>query len=257
MKRFTTKSSGFTTKRAERRTHVFIRAAEASAGRKTVRGFTTKQVRQERNSDFSFANERWEQVLSSGFTLIEALIAITIVTFAVVGPLFTANRAIVAAQNTRFQLTASYLAQEGIEYVRAMRDDTYLAAYQTGGPNVSRDAWNEFINGLSTGSITQCRTQTCVFDPTRPMGVGTTGSNNSLQTCSGLCAPLYMANNGTSNIYTPRTDLGGTLTPFTRTIRVDDISTDTNDKRIVSTVSWDFHGTLYSVTITDHLTPWQ
>lgn len=31
--------SGFTTKRAERRTYVFMRAAEASAGSKTVRGF--------------------------------------------------------------------------------------------------------------------------------------------------------------------------------------------------------------------------
>lgn len=234
-----------------------MRAAEASAGRKAVREFTTKRVRQERNSDFSFAHECRKQTLSSGFTLVEALIAVTIVTLATAGPLFTANRAIVAAQNTNLQLTASYLAQEGIEYVRAMRDDTYLAAYQAGGPNVSSDAWNEFINGLSAGSITQCRTQTCMLDPTRPMGVGTTGSNNSLQICSGLCASLYMANNGTSNIYTPRTDLGGILTPFTRTIRVDDILTDTNDKRIVSTVAWDFHGTPYSVTITDHLTPWQ
>lgn len=229
MKRFTTKSSGFTTKRAERHTHGDMRVAEASAGRKTVRGFT----------------------------LVEALIAVTIVTLATAGPLFTANRAIVAAQNTRLQLTASYLAQEGIEYVRAMRDDTYLAAYQTGGPNVSDNAWNEFINGLSLGSITQCRTSTCMLDPTLPMGTGVAGSNNALQICSGPCAPLYIANNGTSNIYTPRTDLGGTRTPFIRTIRVEDILTDDNDKRIVSTVSWDFHGTPYSVTITDHLTPWQ
>ncbi len=252
---------------------------------KAVREFTTKRVRQERNSDFSFANECREQTLSSGFTtkqaerqahvrmslseasagrkavrgftLIEALVAVTIVTFAVAGPLFTANRAIVAAQNARLQLTASYLAQEGIEYVRAMRDDTYLAAYQAGGANVSNLAWNEFINGLSSGSITQCRTGTCVLDPTLPMGVGVIGSNNSLQICSGLCAPLYIANNGTSNIYTQRTGLGGTRTPFTRTIQVIDILTDTNDKRLVSTVSWDFHGAPYSVTITDHLTPWQ
>ncbi len=221
-------------------------------------GFTTKRVKQEENSNFSFATEACTGRKSvRGFTLIEALVAVTIVTFAVTGPLFTANRAIVAAQNTRLQLTASYLAQEGVEYVRAMRDDTYLAAYQRGGPNVSRDAWSEFINGLSAGSITQCRTDTCMLDPTLPMGVGAIGSNNSLQTCSGSCARLYIANNGTSNIYTPRTDLGGTITPFTRTIRVDDILTDTNDKRIVSTVSWNFHGTPYSMTITDHLTPWQ
>ncbi len=192
-----------------------------------------------------------------GFTLIEALVAVTIITFSVAGPLFTANRAIVAAQNTRLQLTASYLAQEGIEYVRAMRDDEYLAAYQAGGANVSNVAWNDFINGLSSASITQCRTSTCMLDPTRPMGVGVIGSDNSLQICSGSCAPLYLANNGRSDMYTPRTDLGGTRTPFTRTIQVTDVLTDNNDKRLVSTVTWNFHDTSYSVTITDHLTPWQ
>ena len=46
-----------------------------------------------------------------GFTIIEALIAVTIITFAVAGPLYTANRAIVAAQGARLQLVASNLAQ--------------------------------------------------------------------------------------------------------------------------------------------------
>lgn len=39
-----TLSSWFTTKRAERRTHVFMRTAEASAGRKAVRGFTLVEI---------------------------------------------------------------------------------------------------------------------------------------------------------------------------------------------------------------------
>ncbi|MDE1919730.1 MAG: prepilin-type N-terminal cleavage/methylation domain-containing protein, partial [Patescibacteria group bacterium] len=50
---------------------------------------------------------------TKGFTLIEAMVAVTIVTLAVAGPLFTAGRAIIAAQISREQLTASYLAQEG------------------------------------------------------------------------------------------------------------------------------------------------
>jgi len=57
-----------------------------------------------------------------GFTLIETLIAVTILTFAVSGPLYTAGRALVAAEIARDQLVASYLAQEGVESVRAMRD---------------------------------------------------------------------------------------------------------------------------------------
>ena len=64
-----------------------------------------------------------------GFTLTETMIAITILTFAVAGPLFTASRSIIAADIARDQLTASYLAQEGIEYVRMMRDNAMLRSF--------------------------------------------------------------------------------------------------------------------------------
>lgn len=185
-----------------------------------------------------------------GFTLIEAMIAVTILTLAVAGPLFTANRAIVAAVTARDQLTASYLAQEGIEYVRAMRDNAFLAAYQIGGANVSVAAWAGFLTGGSSASITQCRATTCTLDPARAMG---TGSGFSLQPCSGgSCTPLYLAN----GIYTQQSGITGAVrTPFTRTIQAIDVSA--SDERIISTVSWSFHNIPYLVTVTDHLTPWQ
>lgn len=212
--------------------------------------FTTKRESKKRNSDFSFANERWQKTQSSGFTLIETMVAISILTLSIAGPLYTASRAIVAAETARDQLTASYLAQEGIEYVRMMRDDVFLATYQEGGPNVSSTAWTNFITGGSPASITACRASTCLLDPALLMG---TGSNLSLQPCSGaVCAPLHLSN----GIYTQQQI--GTVKPFTRTIQVLDASpSGATDVRIVSTVSWDFHGTPYFVIITDHLTPWQ
>lgn len=188
--------------------------------------------------------------LPSGFTLIETMIAVTILTFAVAGPMFTASRAIIAVQNARDQLTASYLAQEGIEYVRWMRDNEYLSAYQAGGADVSGTAWNAFLNGAGSASIAQCRTTTCTLDPARIMG---TGSGFSLLPCSGAtCTPLYLAN----GIYTQQGGIAGaTQTPYTRTIRAVDVTA--NDVRVVSTVSWNYHGIPYNVTIADHLTPWQ
>lgn len=191
------------------------------------------------------------------FTLVETLIAITILTFAIAGPLSSASHALVATEVARDQLTASYLAQEGIEYVRAMRDDEYLAAYKTGGATVSTTAWTDFISGSDAGAITQCRTTTCTLDPTRLMG---TGSGFALQQCSisgtpySVCTPLYIAN----NIYTEQSGLSGAVkTSFTRTIQAIDISGSPNDEEIDSKVSWSFHGTPYTVTVTDHLTPWQ
>ncbi len=186
------------------------------------------------------------------FTLVETMVAVTILTFAVVGPMMVASRAIVAAQIARSQLTANYLAQEGIEYVRAMRDNEYLTVRQ------SQTAWNNFLNGSSGASISQCRTSTCTFDPARTMG---TGSGLSLTQCSGSgCTPLYLAN----GVYTQQSTISGSVvTPFNRTIQIIDIPGTTDspvphpDKRIISKVEWRFHGTLYSVTVTNHLTPWQ
>lgn len=184
------------------------------------------------------------------FTLIETMIAITILTFAVAGPLFTASRSIVAAQTARDQLTASYLAQEGVEFVRAMRDREYLNAYQAGGLTVSAVAWDNFLNGGNDGSITQCRAAACSMDLTRPMGYG---NGSALFQCSGEACKLYTLASG---VYaTERSGQSGEITPFSRTIQAVDVSG--NDERIVSKVSWDFHGIPYSVTVTDHLTPWQ
>ena len=194
-----------------------------------------------------------EQNIFRGFTLIEAMIAVTILALAVAGPLFGANRAIVAAEGARYQLTASYLAQEGVEYVRAMRDDEYLLAYQAGGANTSSAAWTDFLTGTDSAAITQCRSMTCTLDPALPMG---TGSGFSLNPCSGsACTPLYLANNGTTNYYTEQSGNGAVLQPFTRTIQA--ITVSSTEERIVSIVSWSFHGIPYTVTVIDHLTPWQ
>ena len=184
------------------------------------------------------------------FTLIETMVAIAILALAVAGPLFTASRAFIAAETSRDQLIASYLAQESLEYVHAMRDDDYLAAYQAGGTNISSTAWSTFLSGAAAGSITQCRASTCTLDPTRLMG---TGTGFSLNPCSGAsCTPLYLA----GGIYTQQSGIiGAVQTPFTRTLQVLDVSS--TEVRVVSTVTWSFRGIPYSVSATSHLTSWQ
>lgn len=190
-----------------------------------------------------------------GFTLIETMVAITILTFAMAGPLFTAGRAIVAAQTARDQLTASYLAQEGIEYVRVMRDNAYLAAYSAGGTDIAGTAWSNFLTGLGASSIARCIAPSmCTLD-TRW---------NTLGQCSGdSCAPLRITGcvNGdggivctSPNIYTQNV-AEGIASPFTRTIQAVTISA--TEEKIVSTVSWNFHNIPYSVAVSDHLTAWQ
>jgi len=171
-----------------------------------------------------------------GFTLVETMVAITILTLAISGAFFTANSAMVASNIAHDQLIASYLAQEGIEYVRMMRDNEYLAAYVDSAHDTT-NAWSNFLNPLTAACSTSCQ-----FDP----------ADNSLRSCSGDgCSVLWLAS---ANIYTQKQTTGA-ATPFTRTIRATSV-TDI-DEKIVSMVTWSYHNSQYSVTIVDHLTPWQ
>lgn len=171
------------------------------------------------------------------------MIAVTILTLSISGPLLGASRAVVIAQNSKDQLTASYLAQEALEYVRAMRDDAYLAA--ASGNDASTVAWADFTQGSSAWSITSCISTACTLDPARSMGYGAT---LSLFAYSGD-APLHLSN----GIYTQQQI--GTPTIFTRTIQASTVST--TEEKITSTVTWSSRGTTNTMTVIDHLTPWQ
>ena len=70
---------------------------------------------------------RGENNSERGLTLVETLVAISILTIAVVGPLGIIAQALHTSYYTRDQMTAYYLAQEAIEYVRNIRDNQSIA----------------------------------------------------------------------------------------------------------------------------------
>lgn len=65
-----------------------------------------------------------------GFTLIETLVAITILLVVIIGPMTIANRGMQTAFFAGDQTTAIYLAQEAIEYIQMLRDNSALTNYQ-------------------------------------------------------------------------------------------------------------------------------
>jgi len=178
-----------------------------------------------------------------GFTLIEALVAVAILALSVGGPMYAASRALVAAQIARDKLTASYLAQEGVEYVRMLRDNLFLYEYSQNSP--PDRYWWDFRFGTPTN---QCA-GTCKLDPWDAFG-------NYLVSCSGAsCSPLYIDSSGR---YTQDNTGGNEVTSFTRTITIAEIpNTDQKEQKITATVQWTSHGNTYNVTLVDIITPWE
>ena len=63
---------------------------------------------------------------NKGFTIIELAIALAVLSFAVIGIYNAFSNLIIATTGISSRFTAAYLAQEGIEIIRNMRDNNWL-----------------------------------------------------------------------------------------------------------------------------------
>lgn len=78
-----------------------------------------------------------------GFTIIEALVAITILMISIAGPLTVANKGLAASNLSRDQVIATYLAQDAIEKIKNIKDSDF---------KVSSNNWAMNISPYSDGS---------------------------------------------------------------------------------------------------------
>jgi prepilin-type N-terminal cleavage/methylation domain-containing protein len=161
-----------------------------------------------------------------GFTLIETLVAISILTIAVVSPMALTAQALTTAYYARDQITAFYLAQEAIEDVRAVRDTQILIISQNPG------------GGDLFGSIPVENPG----DNSHPFIIDSlqTDTTHAITECtSGACPFLRTDDTKTFYGYDP----AWTTTRFTRTVhaqyvRNPDGTTNNDEIRVTVTVSW-------------------
>ncbi len=104
-----------------------------------------------------------------GFTLIEVLIAVFLITIGMGGALFLINRIIVFTDITTSRLTAFYLGQEGIEIVKNIRDTNFLKVHR----RVAGASWDD---GRLRYCAAGCRadyndTYLTSVDPDRPLRI--------------------------------------------------------------------------------------
>lgn len=174
--------------------------------------------------------------INRAFTLVETLVAIAIFTTSILGLMSILASGISNTNYAKNKITASYLAQEGIEYVRNMRDTYGLYTMATG-----RD-WNGF-----KAKLTPCNSgNECGFNSSFPLT-----DPSFLFKCSSdpIDCKLYL-NNGSYN----DDSTGGIYSGFTRKIWMDPINSD--EVKISSVVSWTQGFGNYNVTFSENLFNW-
>lgn len=154
--------------------------------------------------------------ISKGFTLIETLVAVSLLVIAIAGPMSLAAQSLSSAFYARDQMTAFHLAQEAIEAVRFVRDSNMLINNVAGTPIV------DILQGIpkTDGS---------------PMIVDI--RNNTITACDPTCPPLKT--NGTLFGYEPDTNLDWQMTRFTRTMFVTFVNNNNPDEiKVRIEVKW-------------------
>lgn len=159
---------------------------------------------------------------ASGFTLIESLVAISILMIAVASPLTIAQKGLISAIYAKDQVVASFLAQDAIEYIRNKIDE-----------NVGGAGW---LAGLSSVCGTACYVDSV---------------KNSVTACSGDCPDLqYDEDNNYYNYST------GVDSRFIRSVKIQETVAEV-EASITVTMSWKDKGTTRTLPVKTFLYNWK
>lgn len=184
---------------------------------------------------------------TKGFTLIETLIAVTVLMSAVVGPLVLASKGLSASSYARDQVTAYYLAQEALEVVRSIRDDNSL----------NSDAWD---SGITASCSPTAAASPCVID------AFLTGSARLIPcpgSTSDACPTLQQKDDETTGLrYYYQTSKGvGTDSIFKRVLSVtfpdSTVPNNTSEAILSVVVTWQSGTISRTLTLNENMFDWK
>lgn len=162
-----------------------------------------------------------------GFTLVETLVAITILLLVIVGPMTISTS---TARTTSFaseQITAFFLAQEGVEIVQRARDGEVL------GAGSFSEGWDNFAD--TSGTYEDCyEASGCGLS----LNTNLEGSIRGPVICSGDDCLLYFHGYESADRrdrYTHESSSLASTTPYTRVIKLEKSG---DEVRATSRVTW-------------------
>lgn len=190
--------------------------------------------------------------MKKGYTLIETVVALSILTFALVGPVSLILTSLNKVYFSKNKLIAANLAQEGIELIRTIRENNVICEVR-GTPG---GRWDSDYDGTGNLKGTNRTADATAFE-TVPCVSGVTVKNPIL---GGSCSTnnLKLSSGGTYGY-----DAGGSNTIFSRCISIDNPAIDegsiqkNNMLDITSTVTWTERGTNRQVELKDRLYNWK
>lgn len=177
---------------------------------------------------------------NGGFTLIEMLVAVLLLTTAIAGPLTIASKGITASIVAKDQVTAFNLAQDAIEYVRFKRDTNRL----------SGASWLTGLSGGVCDGVNGCYLDSTENDPTLPTACP---SSN----CSTRGLRYDLANKRFTYHSSPVVSFPSTI--FTRVVTITTpVSGNANEAAVSVRVYWSDQANLTrEIVVRENMLNWQ
>lgn len=165
-----------------------------------------------------------------GITLVEVIIATFILLVAIVGSYLAFSKILMATSASSDRLVAAYLAQEGIEIIRNIRDANWLKASN----------WKNILSTCSDGCQVDYKTGTS-DDPVASLPVYGSGTFLNIDSNG-----FYTYGSGTSTIFKRKI----TIVPGAAPLDADELD-------VLVSVMWDDRGQLYKFDAKESLYNWK
>ena len=168
----------------------------------------------------------------SGFSLIETLIAVSILMIAIAGPFALVQAGLFSSIHQRDQVTATYLAQEAIEYIKNVRDGNSYSQY-----TISAVDWLTGPDGRSMEDV--CAGNGCYVD----LQGGLDGSLFIKEVDNISNLKKITQTNGVGDVfryYSYETANGNTVkeTGYTRVVKITPVPGTLDEVTVTVTVGW-------------------
>lgn len=190
-------------------------------------------------------------IRQKGLTIVESLVAISILVVSVLGPLVIVSQAFKISFFARDQMTGFYLAQEAIEYVRNIRDKNSLTVTD---PNL-------WLSGLIDGGLSNPIINDASDTTPDKYQLVRDSSGYKLKLCPGtpsVCPKIKL--NSTNGLYGEDTTTGTKDSIFTREVIFTKSPEDTAAVQEISVkflMKWNQVGGTYQFPLHLQLTNWK